>query len=329
MNHGKRQRLRMWAGLASAALVAGAMTAVAVAPAQADDFDQGNIDPVVSAVTAGFAMQPAANGTSATYQIDATITDGNTLLDLNTVTLCLYNTAGGTSDCSSTDSQNTMKMVWTRADDAFVLTSGGSTYWADQTSLSDYTATNTAMDLNFKFKVGEAALQGDWTAKVTALDTSAGTHTVTDATHSVAYYGSVDTNRAGQSYGELAKDGSANAQNISHGTLQVNGATDISYAVANLTDGTTTMTNMGGLVTAAPDVTKFALDCLGGSATYDNTGAARIAAGATEVHSNILTGGAVEDGNTTNVASCRLATGGQVPAQTYTGALTVTVAAQA
>ncbi|MDZ7577108.1 MAG: hypothetical protein U0904_02880 [Candidatus Nanopelagicales bacterium] len=318
-------RRRTWVGLTSVALIASVLTAVAVTPGQADEFGQGNTAPVVSALTAGFAMQPAANGTSDTYQINAEITDANTLLDLDTVTLCLYHTTQGTSTCSSTAARNTMKIVWTQATNAFALTSGASTYWADQTSVSNYVATNTAMVMNFKFKVSEAALQGAWTATVTALDTSAGEDSATNADYSVAYYGAVDTNRVSQDYGTLAKDASATAQNISHGTLQANGASDIYYAVADLTDGTTTMTNAGGLVTAAPAVTEFALDCLGGSATYDNTGAVRIGAGATEVHSNILTGGVVEGGNNTNVASCRLTSGGQVPAGPYAGAVTVTV----
>ncbi|MDP4014270.1 MAG: hypothetical protein U0990_01765 [Candidatus Nanopelagicales bacterium] len=317
---GCRPRRGIWVGLASVALIAGALTAVAVTPAQAT-----NTAPVVSGLTAGFAMQPAANGTSDTYQINAEITDADTLLDLNTVTLCLYHTTQGTSTCSSTDAQNTMKIVWTQATNAFALTSGASTYWADQTSVSNYVATNTAMVMNFKFKISEAALQGAWTAAVTALDTSAGEDSAADANYSVAYYGAINTHRVPQDYGTLAKDASATAQNISHGTLQANGASNIYYSVADLTDGTTTMTNAGGLVTAAPTVTEFALDCLGGSATYDNTGAVRIGAGATEVHSNILTGGAVEGGNNTNVASCRLTSGGRVPAGTYSGAVTVTV----
>lgn len=324
-----RHSRAVFGAFASAALVGGVMVGMA-APASADDYTPGNSTPTVNITAVPATMQPAAEGGSATYTVEADVGDADTLLDLNTVTLCLYRTGVGDDTCATTDPQNTAKLVWTRATDTFAMTSGASTFWANDASVSNYVATAVSMSMDFKFKISEATLQGGWTAKVIAADGTA-TPEDTDAGITTNYYGNVDTNRATQSFGTIASGGSALKENISDGTLQVNGSTDIFYAVANFTDGTTTATNMQATstdVAVPPTATKFAYDCKD-AVTFGESGAFRVAGTATEIDSGVLSGGTAEGGSTATVASCRLSSGGQLPVASYSAAVTVTVAAAA
>lgn len=88
------------------ALVAGGMTVIAVGPAQADTFSPGNTAPTVGTVTLGRSITPAADG-SAVQNVNVTVGDVDSLLDLNTVRLCMYDESHGHglrhSECAERD----------------------------------------------------------------------------------------------------------------------------------------------------------------------------------------------------------------------------------
>ena len=308
------------------ALLVGGMVALVAPPALADTFTATGTAPTVTALTAGQVLQPANNGTSATYQINATIGDADTLADLTTVTLCLSLTSAANDECTTTNAQTAVKLAWTQGTNTYALT--GSTLWSNQVFTSNYSAGASSMTMNFKFKIGEAARAGGWTAKVIARDDSTLTTAATDATYSVNYYGAVDTQRASQAFGALAPNGSAVAAGVSNGLLQVNGQTDVFLAVANFA-GPSTATNYRTVDTspaAPPAPGSFALDCLEGP-SFSEGSAVRIGTTATEVSANQFPSGIAEGGNSTLASSCRLSNGGGLPTGVYTGAVTVSVAA--
>lgn len=312
------------------ALVAGGMTALAVGPAQADTFTPGNSTPTVGSVTTGMSITPTTGG-STVQQIDATVGDADSLLDLDTVVLCFYKTTGGDSTCASTDAQNTMKLVWTRSTNAFVLTAGTTTTWVNSASTTTtYSPTGTSMVVNFKFTAGRAALQGGWTGKVTATDVSAATANAS-GTHTVNYFASITTREA-QAFGTVAAAGTATAENISNGSIVANASTNVTMLQTAFagTSGNAVGTS-GGVMTGTPvtavTATNVALDC-GNAATYaGSSGQIRLTTSAQNLQTAQLAAGTAEAGVTSLVNSCRLTSGGQLPIGEYTATVTTGVGA--
>ncbi len=322
---------RLMAVLASGALVGGVLVGAVATPASADDYTQTNSAPVISSMVAGLTMQPDQDASSATYTVSATITDANTLLDLDTVKLCMSLTSAADQSCASPNGTTATLITWTRVGDTWAINDGRGAFWTLAAPVSDYVATDTAAQMQFKFNISEAARQGAWTARIIADDGEA-TDTEDNTSNSVNYYGEVDTNRTGQSYGSIATNASANANDVSHGTIQANGATDIFYAAANFTNGGVTVPNnysTSAVVTDPPVSTKYALDCNEGDGVFVPSGAFRINTDPTEIDSNKLTTGTAEGGSSALTASCRLSNGGGVPSLNYSGAVTVTVGATA
>lgn len=320
MNSGRKIAAR--AGVL--ALVAGGMTVIAVGPAQADTFSPGNSTPTVASVTTGGTYQPATGG-SVGYQIDATVGDADSLLDLNTVVLCLYKTTGGDSTCATPDAQNTMKLTWTRSANTFALLPGSST-WADNVSTTTtYSPTGTSMVVNFKFKVGQAALAGGWTGKVTATDMSAASANGS-GTHTVNYFSSI-TSRASQAFGTVASGATGvTIDNVSDGSIVANASSKVTMLqAAGFTDGTTTAGIATGAAGSAVSATNVALDC-GNAATYaGSTGQIRLSTSPATLQTPVLENGTSEAGTTSLVNSCKLINGGRLPVASYSATVTTGV----
>lgn len=303
------------------ALVAGGMTAIAIGPAQADTFTPGNTPPVVSGVGDTVGIQPTST-TSSGVDIVATIGDVDSLVDLDTVVLDFYNTAAG--DVAD-NPQVAATYTWSRSTNAFVLASGADSSWVGNTPTSTYAPTNLSMTLNFKFLTGPVARQGGWTAKVTATDGSATSHSVSTTTSTVLYYSSI-TSRTGVAWGEIATAGTATSLDQSDGLIIANGSSKVTMlqtAFAGAGDAAGTSAGIdAGAVGVGPAAGKVALDCNPG-ATYLGDGTTkRLSAIAQDLATGILTTGTVEAGVTTQRNSCTFRSGGQLPVGEYTATVT-------
>ncbi|MPZ53379.1 MAG: hypothetical protein GEU79_11725 [Acidimicrobiia bacterium] len=70
-----------------------------------------------------------------------------------------------------------MKLTWTQSSDSFSIDDGSvNDYWAlgsGEDESSSPTLTDTSGTFTYKFTVSEATREGEWTAAMTATDTSA------------------------------------------------------------------------------------------------------------------------------------------------------------
>lgn len=328
----KRKLNRSGAVLATGALLAAGLVGAFAGPAGADTLEQSNEPPVVSALnaTGSATMQPDSDSSEGTYSVTATVSDANTVQDLTTVSLCMY-LDGASDTCASPDGTTQALLTWTQATDTFAMNDGAGAYWVDATSTENYSAGNDDMGFTFNFKVSEAARAGNWNAKVIAVDDAAASDSEVDTSNTMAYYANVDTNRAAQDYGSLAAGGTSNKLDISSGTIQANGSTDVFYAAGSFNNPveSVNLTNYQAInssVAVTPAEGSYALDCQSG-ATFTQGSSTRVATVATEITSAAFTTGTAEGGASDSTASCRLTNGGGVPTGTYTGTVQVTVGA--
>ena len=345
------------AGLAAAALLAGSATVLVVGSAGADTFTSQTAAPTVTTLVSNDldTMFPASG---VTESVGATVGDADTLLDLDNVVLCLYHDSVGSPDaasagtCAQPDGITAVTITWTQSGNSFVLDDGTATTWAlgtddryagggtDYRSVSNYLSGGTSQAMTFFFRVGTAAREGNWVARVKATDDSAATGSDADSTsNAMAYRGAVSVSRQTQDYGTIDTGATGSAVNFSSGTFVANDDSDIKYGVSTFSrvtaGGGASLSNWndsgnGGAtaVTDAPGSGFFALDCRQ-SATYDNSSAVRIGGAATTVHSDVLGNGTTESGAQPPNASCRLSNGGtgatNQPSGQYSGTINVTI----
>lgn len=299
-------------------------------PAQADTFQPGSSNTTVTFTTApltgGSSIQPAANGSGGPYTISATIADANTLLDVASVDLCLYNNAVGDPNCGALnlDPQDTVKITWVPTNTFALLPVS---HWSNQSSTSTYNPLSTSMTINFKFNVSEVALMGAWTAKITATAVLPGSGGSASQAANVNYFSQITAQRASQAFGTVESGESATALDKTDGTIIANGSSDISLAQAAFSDGTTTAGIADGSPGTAPDPTEVALDCKAG-ATYSDSGAIRLSTTPAALATDVLQTGTTELGSTANHNSCQLTNGGELPSSSsYSALVTVGVGA--
>ena len=365
MQHPSSSAKKSWAlpttGLAAAAALASAAALGSAGTAGADTFTSQTAAPTVSITASGdlTSMAPASGVTEA---LTASVGDADTLLDLDTVVFCLYHNSVASPDaatsgtCAQPDGLTAVTVTWTQSTNAFVLDDGSSTTWSlgtddryqcggstcgtDNRSVSNYNAPGTSQNMTFTFKVGTAAREGNWVARVKATDDSAATGSDSDsASNAMAYRGEVTVSRQAQNYGTIDTGGTGSAENFSSGTFVANDDSDVKYGVssfsrttagggASLSNYNDSLATDATLVTQAPGAGYFALDCRQG-ATYANTGASRIGASATTVHADVLGNGTTESGAQPPSASCRLSNGGDAntnqPSGQYSGSISVTI----
>ena len=319
---------KLVAQVAGATLVAGGLTAVVALPAMADDFTPGNTAPTVTTVGGGsgpYSLTPLSPA-----QVQVTVGDADTLQDLNTVTLCLYRTSGGDSTCSSIDTTNTIKIVWSRSTNTFALSAGSPTSWALNSPTGNYVATNVSMTLDFNFIPGKVARTGAWSVKSIAADATTSTTDTDGDNFSMGYYGSVLANRSSYSYSTVASGGSSTNVNKSDGTFTSNDASDVTIRQTAFTMSSPTSKTAGiagGAPTDAPSAGEVALDCNNTATFPDATGAIRLMTGAQTLEANVLTSGTGETGSSALVNSCRLSSGGRLPVGSYSATITMGIGA--
>jgi hypothetical protein len=380
MNLGRGKTGGLAARAAAITLVAGGLAAIYIAPASADQFQQGNNAPTVSVdgTTPGeqaLVFNPLYAGSN--YQnLNITVTDVDTVTntaasaggknDIANVKVCL--TATGATDCVGTlDPQKQMLLTLTDPGTASVASSavftsdnGGTTgaisaYGAGNSNTGagdSFTSdiTGSVLSVKFRFNVSrvftetQATPATSWQVRsVTATDDLGSTSTATDLTDAsvtATHFSSITSQRVAQNFGTLSNGTSANANDISAGTIVTNGGSDITYRLAtnfysngpNSTDNTATgddviLTNAGSTPATAPTMGQFSYDCTP-AATYpvDNSGATRVptvsnGAAAAETGADSLTGavdiepvvnttGTVEAGVAAAGQSCKLTNGG-------------------
>lgn len=354
-------RSRPIIGIATTALLASGVTLAVGGVAQADTIEPTNATPTISVDTASLAMSPSMFSSSP-YSVDVTVGDADSLADLNTVTLCVYNQAQGDANCAdgNLDARDTALITWSRADDSFTMdaTTGGgadTSYWelgqggdteASHTnpfpgpgttyySTSNYSESAVSMTMTFTFQVSEVAKEGtDWAVKAVVDDGIATANAGDTSGYTTAWYGRVATQRASKAWTSVAAGGSATTNDYSSGTLITNGGADVMMDIAStFTDGQTTISNGGGTADTAVSANRqYAMD-IDKDATYnDGAGAAaqRLTGSLADVETGVLTSGTTEAGDASVGQSFKLWLGNRIPRQdlnTYSGTLTVGITA--
>lgn len=282
--------------------------------AGADEFTPENSTPTISSPTVSATIQPDADASDTEYAYSATVGDADTLNDLSTVTLCLYQTTEGDATCTTTDPTNTVKLTWDQSTDSFTMDSGSSAYWAlgSSPAPSSPTLSNTSGTFEYTFVVSEVTREGEWTAALTVDD---GDATASDSTptSTVNAYSEIST-RTQQSFGTIASGGSATSSDSP--TVTSNGTTTFSLTSGDFTDGEYTYTLETGIdPTVAPAAGEVTYDCHIGE-TFAEGSATRVGSTSTQVDGSTTVDGTVEDGvAVSNV--CRVQQGGERPVSTY------------
>lgn len=295
--------------------------------ASADQFTTTNSAPTVSAPSLSASISPDAGASETVYSYSITVGDADTLNDLGTVTVCLYQTLVGDPTCATPDPTTDVELTWTQSTDAFTIEDGSvNDYWTLGTGVdasSSTTLTGTSGTFTFKFTVSEATREGGWTAAVTAVDSSAGSATDSAATTTVNHYSAITT-RVSQDFGTLGSGLANGVVQTASPTVTANGQTTYSMTAGDFTDGTYTFTlNAAGLTSEAPGAGEVTFDCQAAS-TFTEGSATRVGTTSTQLSANETTTGTPEGGSTVD-NSCRLAHGGQLPVSTYTTTVLHTV----
>lgn len=313
---------------AAVTLAACALSLLSTTPASAEQVVVANTAPSVSSPSFTMpggqtAFEPDAGASDEVYAYAVTVGDAETLNDLATVTVCLYqsmkedgSTPGeGDDTCAVINPANTVLLTWTQLTDAFTKSAGASTFWAlDTVTPSSRTGllTDTTGTLTFRFTVSEAMREGTWTAKVTATDASAATAVNSAETKLVNAYSAITT-RTQQTFGTLAAGVAATATDSP--TVTSNGATTMSLTAGNFVNGSYSFTLLTtGGPGAAPAAGQLTYDCQQ-AATFTEASATRVGSAATSLGSATASGTA--EGGSTVSNTCRIKHGGGRPVGTY------------
>lgn len=323
------------------------------------------------------------SGVSGVYTINLTVSDVDRLADLSTVTICLYRTHEGDPTCSDTagahtqDPKNTVQMGWRRSDETFWIDATPGTgasnapdesWWAlgsgsdsaargenntaassnstPAHSFAQFNPTAAAMNLRFTFRVSEAAREGAWAVRATATDIDNGSDTLNDSTgYSMGWYGAIEAQRSPFDFGEIEAAGFADANDISAGTIQANGGSDVSYSIVDgqFRQGDQTIASSGGTPGTAPESQHVAYDCYADSSfglgSGPDTSGTRIGEAEREVERGQFVANApnsaIEEEGTTELPdnrskqSCRLYVGPDTAKGRYEGTVAVGISQDA
>ncbi len=295
------------------------LTLSAAGVASADQFATTNSAPTVSSPTLSASIQPDAGPSDTVYSYSITVGDADTLNDLDTVAVCLYQTTVGDSTCATPDPTTDVKLTWTQSTNGFTIEDGSvNDYWALGTGADasvSPTLTGTSETFTFKFTVSEATREGGWTAAVTATDTSAASASDSAATTTVNHYSAITT-RVSQDFGTLSAGLGGAGTSIASPTVTANGQTTYSMAAGDFTDGTYTFAlKTTGLTSEGPAAGEVTFDCDVAS-TFTEGSSTRVLSTSTQLSAAETATGTAEDGAALDNA-CRLAHGGQRPVSTY------------
>ncbi len=319
-------------------VAATAVTAFVTGPVAADEFSPENnapelSDPSFTLPGGQTEFEPDGGASDEVYAYSVTVTDADSLEDLEDVQICLHHslaedgTSPGDGDptCATTDARHSVLLTWTRATDTFTIDAGGSTFWALGTgadvSTSPADLTTTTGVLTFRFTVSEAMREGTWTASGTATDRASATGTNDEATATVAPYSSITT-RVQQDFGILAAGAPATA--TASPTVVSNGTTELSLTAGDFSSGTHSFTlETDGATSDAPTSGRVTFDCVTGD-TFDEGAATRVGSAATPIGTTTVDGTA--EGGAAVDNTCRLVHGGGRPVDTYEFTVVNTIA---
>ncbi|HWM18932.1 MAG TPA: hypothetical protein VNO51_04550 [Ilumatobacteraceae bacterium] len=316
--------------LAALALTAVGVSALSATPASADELLTANTAPTVAGTSFTMpvpqtAFEPDSDESDEVYAYNVTVGDAESLNDLQTVTVCLYQslkedaTAGeGDNTCTAINPANTVRLTWSQATDAFTIGAGASTFWALDTvapSTRSGALVDTTAAFVFRFTVSEAMREGTWTAKVTATDITAATDVNATVTALVNAYSAI-TVRDPQDFGTLAA-GAPGAERTDSPIVTSNGATTLSLTAGDFVNGVYSYTlKTDDATSVAPDAGEVTYDCNRAGAFVEGT-ATRVGSGVTLIGVAGATASGTVEGGVAVSNSCRIMHGGGRPTGTY------------
>jgi len=249
--------LVMVAAMVIATLLAAIIPGVALADTEdtmSGQFALGNANPDVPAVG---IYQHADNSTAVTsmnpnseYIIKVSVSDANTLDDINTCNVTLFYDVDGDGLPATVPSDNYTHAVtlhWVVGEAAPTITSGSSAWWAVGAGSEAPSLTASSGDFCFHVMIGKCAIEAlDWDAYAVVADDSALSDWYYDNSgYDVNWYGEISTSDAVNWAAVAANsDFAANKQTGKSVTYTANGDYDEQVA-ATLTWGTATLNAAG------------------------------------------------------------------------------------
>jgi hypothetical protein len=314
--------------LAALALTAVGVSVLSASPASADVLLTANTTPTVGSTSFTMpgtaAFEPDSDASDEVYAYNVTVGDAESLNDLQTVTVCLYQSlkedasAGeGNDTCAAINPANTVLLTWTQATDAFTIGAGASTFWALDTvipSTRSGALVDTTAAFVFRFTVSEAMREGTWTAKVTATDITAATDQDATVTAVVNAYSAI-TVRDPQNFGLLAAG--VGAERTDSPIVTSNGATTLSLTAGDFVNGVYSYTlKTDDITSVGPAAGEVTYDCNRAGA-FDESTATRVGSGVTLIGVAGATASGTVEGGVAVSNSCRIMHGGGRPTGTY------------
>lgn len=341
---------------ATAAISASALVGLglAVAPAQADDVEIEGSAPEVAITAQPITIAPTSGTSSQFYAYTVTVSDDDTLANLDHVSLCMFaaetdGTPIGDDSCTNLNPQTTVLSKWTQSNNTFTITGTSDagvpqtndTRWRlgndgdvssavssnsmPQDSYSNYTGSNTSMTMSFTVRVSDVTREGKWGAKAVAVDQNALSDNATVEAaklSAVNWYGAVTSPRTASDFGTMSSGATNTLDNQNSGTLLFNGDTDVQAAVTDFetADEEHTITNTSN---GSPSPGEFVYKASPNATYGDGTGAVQLSDTASTIFN--ASDGTGEAGVSPET-SVRLILGTNIWPSEYSNTVTVTVA---
>lgn len=315
-------------------LAASALLAPAIAlPAKADLLIPLNDPPTVANLKLPTAIQPAYPRSTSAYSVIATVGSQGTVANLKTVSMCWYKgSTSSTCEDAASNPDTQFQMIWTEATNSFSIT--GTNDYRDAGSTTSYAdGSGLTMDVEFKFRASGAMLFGDdWNVTVLAVDQQ-DQGTQNDPVFSseltanglvVLFFGSVRTQPASKSFGNIKKGESSKIENVSTGSFTANGLADISIEATDFKYSSSTI-ELDEL-NRNPGTGKVSLTCNAGS-SYSASNSILVGNSPQLLITGEFGSGTLESTGTTQPHSCQLEYGGgaAVANVEYSNTLTVSI----
>jgi hypothetical protein len=191
-----------------------------------DDLTFSDNDPVDTTPE----IAPAWPRSEFNYTISTTITLGDSLDFLDTVSMCWYKQgASATCETAGASPETQFQMTWTQTTRQFSIE--GSNHYADATSLDGYADGQVSMNMAFTFKASNAMQAGsDWNVVVVATDDLGNSISKSLSNLTVRPFASMTTARATQTYGALADAAMVMLDNIPAGAYVANTTADFTMS---------------------------------------------------------------------------------------------------
>lgn len=295
-----------------------------------DHFNQGLTPPVITVDPTDLDITPLLNGAAGPYLIPVNVEFAN-IDDLAKVDLCIYYTGtGGVPDgeCDFTQlsPSREFELEWTTEDNMFHALGGPfgaqSEVSIEQNGQNGGMSTfnpsteTDALGLVFAFRPSSVMREdydNNWKVRATVTTLDGDTASVNgDVDITVHHFSAITVQRRSQDFGEIENGASSVVDHVSAGTLIANGASDVTYQMAEdfrNEEHDETLFTATGLVDSAPGEGAVAYDC---SATdvFDQDHAARLGTTQPVDVAQGVTQYGTSEGGADTYQSCRLWYGG-------------------